>query len=61
MPDKIRLSVPNVVRALLIVCGGAPDIHARVDRFIVKLSQDSRWEVSEVKEVHRLILERLKS
>jgi hypothetical protein len=59
MSDKLRPTVDEAVRAFLIVCGGTSDIYDRLDRFIAKLSTDPRWEVSEVKEVHRLILERL--
>ena len=59
MPDKLRPTVAEAVRAFLIVCGDDPDIYERLDRFIAKLSQDSRWSVSEAKEVHSQIMGRL--
>jgi hypothetical protein len=59
MPYKSRPTVPEAVRAFLIVCAGTSDIYERLDRFIAKLSQDPSWTISEVNEVHSQILERL--
>jgi hypothetical protein len=61
MPDKTRPSVAEAAIVFLNVCGGAPDINERLDRFLGKLSQDKLWTPSEVQEVRRLIIERLKA
>jgi hypothetical protein len=47
---KIRPAVPEASEPFSS-CADAPDIYERLDRFISKLSQDPRWDVSKVNEV----------
>ena len=59
MPDKVRPTVPEAVRAFIIVCGGASDVWERLERFIQKLGADSRWAAGELEEARSQIIERL--